>query len=107
MQGPGAMKNTIRIGALFCLLAGNIFAQAVAGLAGLSGVVRDASGSAVPGATVVVANEEKVIRRSLETNGSGVFSAPALVPAPGYKLTLSKSGFQNYEAAGIELAARQ
>jgi Carboxypeptidase regulatory-like domain/TonB dependent receptor len=87
--------------------AGNVAAQAVAGLAGISGVVRDATGSAVPKATVTVSNELKGIRRTLETNDAGVFTAPALVPSDGYKVVVSKSGFANYEADKIEITVGQ
>jgi hypothetical protein len=90
-----------------CFLVTNGFAQAVAGLAGISGVVRDASGSVVPKASVVVANEDSGIRRTLETNDAGVFTAPALPPAAGYKVTVSKAGFQTYEADKIEITVGQ
>src|SRR5205809_5145606 len=46
--------------------------QSGAGLGSISGVVQDASKAAVPGASVVISNEAKGIRRSLETNGQGV-----------------------------------
>ncbi|MBK7926346.1 MAG: TonB-dependent receptor [Bryobacterales bacterium] len=82
-------------------------AQAIAGMGGVSGVVRDASGAVVPEAAVVVANESKGIRRELSTNAAGVFTAPALVPAAGYKVTINKQGFQPYEVSGFEVAVGQ
>ena len=69
--------------------------------------MHDASGSAVPGATVLVTNDAKGIRRSLETNGSGLFTAPALVPASDYRVTVTKPGFANYEAKNITLQVGQ
>ncbi len=66
------------------VLSTSLYAQSAAGVAGIAGVVRDASGSAVPGAAVLVANESKGIRRTLTTNEAGVFTAPALTPAAGY-----------------------
>ncbi len=101
------MQKLTRLSLLFCLCSGAAFAQAVAGLSGLSGNVRDASGSAVPAATVVVSNEAKGIRRTLETNGSGLFTAPALVPADDYKVTVTKAGFAQYEATNISLQVGQ
>ncbi len=101
------MKNTTRLLLLLCLGSSSVFAQAVAGLAGISGTVRDASGSAVPAATVVVANESKGIRRSLETNGSGLFTAPALVPSDGYMVTVSKAGFATHEVKQVVLTVGQ
>ena len=57
------------------------YAQATAGLGSVSGTVRDASGAVVPGATVIVSNEGKGIRRTLSSTDAGVFAAPALVPS--------------------------
>src|SRR5437016_808684 len=77
--------------------AAGAFGQAAAGLGSVSGTVRDASGASVPGATVVVANDSKGIRRSVTTTDAGVFAAPALDPASGYSLTVTKDGFNKYE----------
>lgn len=92
---------------LVCLLAASAcasFAQSSAGFGAISGVVQDASGSVIPGAKVVVANDSKGIHRDLETSGAGVFSAPNLVPAAGYQVKISKSGFQEYALTGLTVA---
>src|SRR5215813_7460990 len=89
-------------------LVGSLFAQGTGGgLGSISGLVQDAQNAAVPGAQVVVANESKGIRRTLETNGQGVFAAPALIPAEGYSVTVNKSGFAPYQSAPITLAVGQ
>jgi hypothetical protein len=75
------MKRILTLCLLLSAGAVNIFAQA--GLSAITGSVHDASGAVVPGAKVTVANESKGIRRELESNGAGIFSAPALVPADG------------------------
>src|SRR5215813_7437936 len=80
------------------------FAQAVAGLGGIAGVVRDPSGAAIPAAKVLVANGAKGISRSLTTNDAGVFTAPALAPAGGYTVTVEAKGFAPYEVKDLELA---
>lgn len=74
------------------LAATSAWAQAVAGLAGVSGSVRDESGSAVPGASVIVSNDSLGIRRTMDTNESGAFSAPSLPPATGYAVSVKKQG---------------
>ncbi len=79
-------------------------AQNSAGNGAVSGVVQDASGAVVPGARVVVANAEKGIRRELESNGSGLFNAPALVPSTGYSLTVTKQGFATYNVSDFQVA---
>lgn len=78
-------------------------AQNSAGNGGVTGVVQDATGAVVPGAKVVVANADKGIRRELESNGAGLFSAPALVPSAGYSLTVSKQGFTNYSVSEFQV----
>ncbi|MBI5084850.1 MAG: TonB-dependent receptor [Acidobacteria bacterium] len=88
---------------VLCLVALPAAAQSVAGLAGVSGAVRDASGAAVPGANVLLLNESKGIRRAMQSNEAGVFNAPSLPPASGYSLTVSREGFANWEVKNFEL----
>lgn len=100
-------KHVLGVVCLLVASAVELAAQTTAGSAAITGVIQDASGSVIPGAKVVVANSSKGIRRDLETNGAGVFNAPALVPAAGYSVTVSKDGFQNYELKDIELLVGQ
>ena len=83
------------------------FAQNTAGLAGMTGVVRDPSGSVIPHAKVEISNASKGIARSLVTNDAGLFSAPALTPAPGYAVVVTSPGFTAYQAKDLELAVGQ
>jgi len=98
------MKIGFRL-CLFLILAtvGSCWAQSVAGMAGLTGSVRDATGAVVPGAKVTLANEAKGIRRSLESNDAGAFNAPALPPSSGYSLSVTKDGFSTWELKDFEL----
>src|SRR6516165_6896252 len=73
----------------------------------MNGTVQDQTGAVVPAADVVIANSSKGIERKLQTNEAGIFNAPALVPAPGYSLTVSKTGFAKYEVKDINLAVGQ
>ena len=100
------MKKLLLLAALAMLVTTSAFGQS-AGLGGISGLVQDASGAAVPGATVIVANESKGIRRELSSNSQGVFNAPALIPDSGYHVTVSKSGFANFEAKNISISVGQ
>jgi outer membrane receptor protein involved in Fe transport len=92
---------------LFLLAAAGMFAQNTAGFGSISGTVQDASGAVVSGAKVVVANELKGIHREVETTSSGTFSTPALVPASGYKITITKAGFATYELNGVTVQVGQ
>ncbi len=96
------MKTTSALAfLLFC--ATGAFAQVGAGLAAISGTVHDASGAAVPGATVVVSNSGKGLKRNLQTNETGAFAAPGLTPSGGYGVTVTANGFNTYEVKDIEL----
>src|SRR5947209_17970749 len=102
------MRKLITAFSIYMLVVcGSAFGQSVAGLGAISGTVRDASGASVPGAQVVVANESKGIRRTLSTTEAGVFTAPSLVPAPGYTVTATKPGFAEYEMKEIQVMVGQ
>src|SRR5258707_6267403 len=72
-------------------------------MAGIAGVVRDSSGAVVPNARVVVSNDGKGIVRNLLTNEVGVFTAPALMPASGYRVVVDATGFATYEVNDLQL----
>src|SRR5215475_9867453 len=91
--------------ALFCSTA--MFGQGSAGLGAVSGSVRDASSAAVPGATVVVSNEAKGIKRTVTTTEAGVFAVPALVPSAGYSIKVTKEGFTEYEVKDFDITVGQ
>src|SRR6266853_3996996 len=102
------MKKTVGLFVLAGIFGGaSAFAQSVAGLGAISGTVRDASGAAVPAAQVVVSNQSKGIKRTVETTEAGVFTAPSLVPAPGYSVIVSKPGFNQYEVKDIQVLVGQ
>ncbi len=82
-------------------------AQAVAGLGAVAGTVRDATGAAVPNATVVVSNDSKGIRRTTQTTDAGVFAAPALVPATGYSIRVTSQGFADWEVKDFQIQVGQ
>jgi hypothetical protein len=84
--------------------AAGLSGQSSAGFGGISGVVQDASSAVIPNAKVVVDNESKAIHRELSTSASGTFSAPLLVPASGYKVTVTATGFNTYEVKDITVS---
>jgi Carboxypeptidase regulatory-like domain/TonB-dependent Receptor Plug Domain len=95
---------------LICLLTANgllLLAQNTAGTGSITGIVQDATGAVVPGAKVVIENQSKGIHRELTTNDGGVFSAPSLVPAPGYSVSVTKEGFVTSRTDNIELSVGQ
>src|SRR5262245_25442042 len=77
------------------------FGQATAGLGAISGTIRDASNSPVPDAKVVVSNPSLGLTREQTTTDGGLFAAPALVPAKGYQVSVTKAGFTAFEAKDL------
>src|SRR3954453_19914195 len=86
---------TVLVACFVLFATSGVFAQNV-GFGSITGVVQDSTGAVVSGAKVVVENSSKGIRRELETTSAGVFNAPALVPASGYTVKVTKAGFTDY-----------
>ncbi len=93
--------------AISLLASACAFAQSVGGSAGIAGVVKDPSGSAVPNAKVVISSASQGTLRSIETNSAGAFNAPALSPGPGYQVAVTAAGFAPYELKDINLEVGQ
>ena len=72
----------------------------------LYGIVRDSSGSMLPGATVTLVHEETGVSRVVMTDGTGEFAATALPVGP-YTLKIELQGFKTHETRGVALAAGQ
>ena len=70
-------------------------------------MVRDQSGAVVPKANVVISSTSQGTIRNLSTNDAGLFTAPALVPGPGYQVTVTAAGFTQYEAKSLDLQVGQ
>jgi len=68
----------------------------------LQGTVMDPSGSAIAGATVVLANSESRLERTMESGTQGEYRFIALPPGT-YTLTVAGKGFSRYQQTGIQL----
>jgi hypothetical protein len=79
--------------------AGPLWCQAATSL---RGVVNDPTGGAVSGATVTLTNTESEIERKITTGEDGSYQF-SLLPPGTYTLTVSATGFQSYERAGLTL----
>src|SRR5947207_15164490 len=78
------------------------FAQGSTTKATLTGVVQDASGGVVPGATVVVKNVATGVVNETVSNGTGNFAVAALDPGT-YEATMSLAGFKTFKVDRIAL----
>ncbi|MFZ0960764.1 MAG: TonB-dependent receptor [Terriglobia bacterium] len=74
--------------------------------ASLDGTVLDASGGAVPQATVTVLNTETGVTHTAKTRADGHYLFPVL-PVGTYKLTVEKDGFRPCIQNGIVLSVNQ
>ena len=101
MRYLSVLRRTLLLLALG-LVAQTLDAQ---GTASLSGVVRDKSGGALPGATVVLQDAKGGAQRSAQADGEGKYSFSGLAPG-SYGLTASLDGFAAAEAK-LTLAAGQ
>ena len=87
--------------ALALVATGTAWAQAVAG-SQLSGVVRDTSGGAIPGAEVTVTKTDTGMTRTVFTGTDGAYALPNLPVGP-YELKVVLQGFNTYVRSGIVL----
>jgi hypothetical protein len=68
------------------------------------GTVTDATGAAVPNATVTVTDVAKGTVVSLQSNGAGEFTADHLIPDT-YNVKVAATGFKGFEQKGLQVFA--
>ena len=85
--------------ALLSLIPQQMTAQATGQIAG---VVTDASGSAVPGATVEVTNVATNVARTVKSGSDGLYTVPLLLPGQ-YRVKASMTGFSTLVRDGIDV----
>lgn len=76
------------------------------GVAGLSGVVTDASGAVIAGTEVRVLNSDGSVAATTTTDEQGRYSFADL-PAANYRVELTKEGFQRAVVQGMSLGGGQ
>src|SRR3989441_5313129 len=87
---------------LLVFVFGAQVATAQVNTATISGTLRDESGAVLPGAAVTVQNQDTGISRSLTTNETGRYTAPAL-GLGNYQVSVQLPGFQSQVRSGIAL----
>src|SRR4029077_11786638 len=101
--GGGAMKRLQWCAVLAVIwLALNGLALGQASSSSVRGTVTDQSGGVLPGATVVIANNESKITRTATTGEAGDYRFLSLPPGT-YTLSVTASGFARYEQTGLQL----
>src|SRR5437870_2791328 len=99
--GRVMVRRGLLFAVVFLLFASVAGAQTVA-IAQLSGVVKDESGGALPGADVKVTQTTTGLTRFVTTGSGGEYVIPNLPVGP-YQLDVTLSGFSGYQQKGITL----
>src|SRR6478672_10656889 len=100
--GKRTAIRCIAMAMLLCALnAATAAAQAVAG-SQVSGIVRDSSGGALPGAEVTITKTDTGLMRTTFTGSDGTYALPNLPVGP-YQLKVVLQGFTTYVQDGIVL----
>jgi hypothetical protein len=96
----------LRIGVVLGILVCATGAFAQQGTAELGGKVIDAQGGVLPGAAVVVTNEETGLFREVVTGPGGSYFVSQLVPGR-YRIVVKMEGFKSLDRRGIVLLVGQ
>jgi len=90
----------------FVLTSSLAFAQGAASTTSLSGVVKDADGGVIPGATITVTNTATGVSQTTVTNGQGLYSFPTM-NVGNYTVTVEMSGFKKMTHTDVRLLGNQ
>ena len=99
----GALAFVVRLAVVTMFFSAIAFAQFDASL---RGTVTDPSGAVIPGATVTLTNKDTSQVKSVESDGSGLYTFNALAPG-NYKVTAERQGFNKKEVAQVVLIPEQ
>jgi hypothetical protein len=86
--------------ALFFIAQQAAYAQVTVGTGGITGVVSDPQGAAVPGAKVTVTNKDTGLSFETTTNASGIYSAANLEPG-NYVIKLQSANFKTTQVTAV------
>ncbi len=89
---PGTFQNPVVVFVLLLCAAAAAFAQA--GRGSISGLVTDAGGALVPGASVVLRNQATGTEQHSASSSAGLYTFISLSPG-GYSVSVSRNGFQS------------
>jgi hypothetical protein len=94
-------------GLLFLLVTGLLLLQSPAlaqeTTGTVSGVVQDATGAAIPGATVVLTDVGNKTERKTISKGAGEFAIASVTSGATYRVTVSMVGFKSWESQPFPL----
>jgi hypothetical protein len=74
--------------------------------AAITGLITDASGASIPGASITVASESTGLNRQTKSGNLGNYTVSLLPPAT-YRITVTHDGFRPITRSGVELKVDQ
>ncbi|NNF59993.1 MAG: TonB-dependent receptor [Gammaproteobacteria bacterium] len=86
---------------ILLLLVPSAFAQETS--SAIRGVITDADGSPITGATVIVANDSIGLTRTVQTDSAGVYNVRNLPIGSGYTVTATGSGYGGERAEAVSV----
>ncbi len=95
------MKLAITAAITVLLFAFTAFGQSSSGV---TGTVTDPSGAIVPGATVVLHDTKTNKEQTTVTNDDGSYKFNQVEPGAGYRITVSRQGFQTYVLNEVQIS---
>ena len=99
----GAIGAAILISAAFGMLQVPLAAQSTGSIAG---TITDASGAAVPAATITAVSVQTALQRTQQSGFDGAYSIP-LLPVGEYRLEVEQAGFQRSVREGLTLTVSE
>src|SRR5580704_5084507 len=105
MKSASLLRSRLTFVALLTLLLGicipSLLAQS-AGTSGLSGVITDPSGAAIPNVTVTLTSNDTNQSRTATTGSDGQYKF-TLLPPGSYKVRFAAAGFKTSEVGSVTL----
>lgn len=95
------MRNRVHAALLLPLLSSALYAQS-AGAGAVAGTITDPAGAVISGADVRVHGTQNGVDRTVQSNGSGIYTVPFL-PSGEYDVQVNKPGFSKYDRKGITM----
>ena len=96
------MNSTRKLSLMMLLLVTFVGASWAQNTGSITGTVKDPSGAAVSGASVVISNADHGINRQTTSNSSGEYNESAL-PQGKYDVIVTATGFKKFQAKGVVL----
>lgn len=104
LHRPNLLASSVWIAILLGFLTASsctLLAQSIVGSIG--GIVTDASGAALPAATVSVTEQATGLARTFSTDSKGTYTVSGLTPGV-YRVSVSAPGFESFTANNVKVA---